>query len=46
MYNNLLRWSFEKNKLLSKLSKIQIEKIVTKIQTVNYEADQKIYAAD
>ncbi|CAD8180100.1 unnamed protein product [Paramecium octaurelia] len=46
MYNNLLRWSFEKNQLLCKLSKIQIEKIVTKIQKVNYEANQKIYTAD
>ncbi|CAD8175040.1 unnamed protein product [Paramecium pentaurelia] len=46
MYNNLLRWSFEKNQLLCKLTKIQIEKIVTKIQTVNYEANQRIYTAD
>lgn len=43
MYNNLLRWSFEKNTLLCQLTKIQIEKIVTKIQTVKYQPDQKVY---
>ena len=38
MYNNLLKWSFEKNSLLCKLTKIQVEKIVSKIETINYEA--------
>ncbi|CAD8177337.1 unnamed protein product [Paramecium pentaurelia] len=28
------------------LTKIQIEKIFIKIQTINYEANQKIYIAD
>lgn len=46
MYNNLLRWSFEKNPLLCKLTKIQIEKIVTKIETVKYEPKALVYTAE
>jgi cGMP-dependent protein kinase len=46
MYNNLLKWSFEKNSLLCKLTKIQVEKIVSKIETVNYEAKQNVFVSN
>lgn len=31
MYNNSIKWAFESNPILSKLTKIQIEKILLKI---------------
>lgn len=31
MFNNLMKWAFEKNDPLSKLTKIQVEKILNKI---------------
>ena len=44
MYRNLERWAFERNKLFSKLTKIQREKIIDTIKLVNYQAGEVIFA--
>lgn len=35
--NNWTRWAFEKNKLLSKLTQVQIEKIISNTQIIDYD---------
>jgi len=44
MYRNLERWAFERNKLFSKLTKIQIEKIIDTIKLANYQAGEVVFA--
>jgi cGMP-dependent protein kinase 1 len=43
MYNNAMKWAFERHPVLNKLTKIQIEKIVQNSNTVNYVKDQVIF---
>lgn len=42
-FRNLQKWAFEKNNLFSKLTKIQIEKIIDAMKISNYKAGDPIY---
>jgi len=42
-FRNLQKWAFEKNALFSKLTKIQIEKIIDAMKISNYKAGDIIY---
>lgn len=45
MYNNLMKWAIEKNPILGKLTKIQIEKIVANSKQVTYQKNQSVFTA-
>ena len=42
-FRNLQKWAFEKNNLFTKLTKIQIEKIIDAMKITNYKAGDIIY---
>jgi signal-transduction protein with cAMP-binding, CBS, and nucleotidyltransferase domain len=43
-YKNIMRWSFEKNPSLSKLSGLQIERVMEGLKMKNYKKGDKIFS--
>jgi cGMP-dependent protein kinase len=43
IFSNLMRWSFEKSETLSKLTKVQLEKIAQKAKITNYKSGTQIF---
>jgi cGMP-dependent protein kinase 1 len=45
MCNNALRWAFQHHPTLQKLTQIQIEKIVTKIETKSFNQGDVVFSS-
>nr|CAD79354.1 cGMP-dependent protein kinase [Paramecium tetraurelia] len=45
IFNNIMRWSFEKSEILKQLTKIQLEKISQKAKIENFKKGQVIFEA-
>ena len=45
VFKNIQRWGFEKHALLSKLTKIQREKIIDSMKYVNYKENELVIPA-
>ena len=43
-FKNIIKWAFEKNTLIAKLTKIQIEKLCDSAKFINKKAEDIIYA--
>ena len=43
-FRNIIKWAFEKNDLITKLTKIQLEKLCNSAKFINKKADDIIYA--
>ncbi|KAL4498348.1 hypothetical protein ABPG72_013154 [Tetrahymena utriculariae] len=43
MYNNVMRWAFEKNNILARFTKIQIEKIINASSQIQYKKGDLIF---
>ena len=43
MYNNIQKWAIEKNAILAKLTKIQVEKIIILNKNVVYKKGEVVY---
>ncbi|CAD8075753.1 unnamed protein product [Paramecium primaurelia] len=46
IFNNIMRWSFEKSEILKQLTKIQLEKISQKAKIENFKKGQVIFEAN
>jgi len=45
VFKNIQRWGFEKHAILSKLTKIQREKIIDSMKYVNYKENDIVFKA-
>lgn len=43
IYNNTQKWALEKNSILKKLTRIQVEKIIANTKRVNYEEKDVVF---
>ena len=43
MYNNIQKWAIEKNAILAKLTKIQVEKIIILNKNIVYKKGEVVY---